>query len=50
MAPDVLVNLSSAELASKELNEMREKKAEEFAKAKFLDSGTCRTYTCRHAD
>lgn len=39
LAPDVLVGLSTAELASREVSAARQRKAEEMAKAKFLDEG-----------
>ncbi|KAF5829228.1 transcription factor S-II, central domain-containing protein, partial [Dunaliella salina] len=37
LAPDALVLLSTAELASRQLSAWRQQKEEEFAKAKFLD-------------
>ncbi len=39
LLPEVLVQLESANLASKQVAEEREKKEKEFAKAKFLDDG-----------
>jgi len=39
LAPEVLVKLSTAELASRQLSAWRHAKEEEFAKAKLLDEG-----------
>jgi len=53
LAPDALVQLSTTELASRQLSAWRQQKEEEFAKAKFLDEGgwvdvtkPCQTFNC----